>query len=148
MRPVLGQPTIPRFHMTELALDDAEGMLDLCTHLGDDPVDLFVDGVELAALGRLAHDAPDLAILAEDGLALGANIALARWAELLRLVEAESGKVYGYRKLTDDLRNQGERIFESRIIRLGSLRISAIGGAPVAMVESLPWWSRAGWNIG
>lgn len=31
--------------MTELSLDDAEGMLDLC----DDPVDLFVDRVEFAA---------------------------------------------------------------------------------------------------
>ena len=39
--------------MTELALDDAEGMLDLCMLLGDDPVDLFVDGVEFAALRRL-----------------------------------------------------------------------------------------------
>ena len=45
MRPVLGQPTIPRLHVTELAFDDAEGMLDLCTHLSDDLVDLFVDGV-------------------------------------------------------------------------------------------------------
>jgi hypothetical protein len=26
MRSVLGQPTIPRFHVTELALDDPEGM--------------------------------------------------------------------------------------------------------------------------
>ena len=28
MRPVLGQPPIAGLHMTELALDDAEGMLD------------------------------------------------------------------------------------------------------------------------
>ena len=76
MRPVLGQPPIAGLHMTELALDDAEGMLDLRTHLGDDPVDLFVDGVEFAALGRLAHHAPDLAIFAERSLALGADIAL------------------------------------------------------------------------
>lgn len=49
--------------MTELSLDDPEGMFDLGTHQGDDPVDFLVDGVELAALGRLAHDAPDLASL-------------------------------------------------------------------------------------
>lgn len=60
MRPVLGQPTIPRLHVTELAFDDAEGMLDLCTHLGDDPVDLFVDGVELAALAQGAANAERL----------------------------------------------------------------------------------------
>ena len=68
MRPVLGQPAIPCLHVTELALDDAEGMLDLGAHHGDDPVDLLVDGVALAALGRLAHDAPDLAIFAEGSL--------------------------------------------------------------------------------
>lgn len=62
--------------MTELAFDDAEGMFDLGAHHGDDPIDLFVDGVELATLGRLAHDAPDLAFLSEGGLAFGADIAL------------------------------------------------------------------------
>ena len=35
--------------------------------------DLLVDGVELAALGGLAHHAPELAALAERGLALGAD---------------------------------------------------------------------------
>jgi hypothetical protein len=76
MRPVLCQTAIPRFHVTELSLDDPEGMFDLGAHHGDDPVDLLVDGVELAALGRLALDAPDLAILAEGCLAFGADIAL------------------------------------------------------------------------
>lgn len=75
MRPFLGQPTIPRFHVTELALDDPEGIFDHRAHHGADPVDLFVDGVELGALGRLAHDASDLAIFAEGGFALGADIA-------------------------------------------------------------------------
>ena len=65
MGPVLCQTAIPRFHVTELSLDDPEGMFDLGAHHGDDPVDLLVDGVELAALGRLAHHTPDLAILAE-----------------------------------------------------------------------------------
>ena len=76
MRTVFGQPTIAGLHMTELALYDTEGMLDLCTHVGDGPVDLFVDRVELPALGRLTHDAPDLAFLSERGLALGVDIAL------------------------------------------------------------------------
>ena len=62
--------------MTELALDDPEGMFDLRAHHGYDPVDLFVDGVELAALWCLAHHTPDLAILAEGYLAFGADIAL------------------------------------------------------------------------
>ena len=54
MRPVLCQTAIPRFHMTELALDDPERMFDLRAHHGDDPVDLLVDRVELATLGRLS----------------------------------------------------------------------------------------------
>lgn len=50
MRPVLCQPAIPRFHATELSLDDPEGMFDLGAHHGD-------DRVELAAFGRLVGDA-------------------------------------------------------------------------------------------
>ena len=34
---------------------------------------------------------------------------------VIRQAWADSGKVYGYRKLFDDLRNHGERISESRI---------------------------------
>jgi putative transposase len=45
----------------------------------------------------------------------------ARQTELIRQAWAESGKVYGYRKLTDDLRDQGERISENRVARLASL---------------------------
>ena len=51
-------------------------MLDLGAHHSDDPVDLFVDGVKLAALGCLAHHALDLALFAERCLALSADIAL------------------------------------------------------------------------
>ena len=76
LRAVLGQPTVTGLHVSELALDDPEGMLDLGPHLGDDPVDVFVDGIELAALWGLAHDAPELAVSGERGLALGADIAL------------------------------------------------------------------------
>jgi len=44
-----------------------------------------------------------------------------RQTELIRQAWADSGKVYGYRKLTDDLRDQGERISENRVARLASL---------------------------
>jgi putative transposase len=45
----------------------------------------------------------------------------ARQTELIRQAWADSGKVYGYRKLTDDLRDQGEQISENRVARLASL---------------------------
>ena len=45
----------------------------------------------------------------------------ARQTELIRQAWTESGKVYGYRKLTDDLRDQGESISENRVARLASL---------------------------
>ena len=45
----------------------------------------------------------------------------ARQTELIRQAWADSGKVYGYRKLTDDLRDQGERISENRVARLASM---------------------------
>ena len=83
MRPVLGQPPIAGFHGTEVALDDAEGILDLGARHDNDPVDFLVDWVELAALRRLAHDAPDLALLPKGGLALGADTALVRPDRLL-----------------------------------------------------------------
>jgi putative transposase len=41
--------------------------------------------------------------------------------ELIRQAWSESGKVYGYRKLTDDLRDQGEQVSENRVARLASL---------------------------
>ena len=44
-----------------------------------------------------------------------------RQTELIRQAWSDSGKVYGYRKLTDDLRDQGERISENRVARLASL---------------------------
>jgi len=44
-----------------------------------------------------------------------------RQTELIRRAWADSGKVYCYRKLTDDLRDQGERVFENRVARLSSL---------------------------
>lgn len=45
----------------------------------------------------------------------------ARQTELIRQAWSDSGKVYGYRKLADDLRDQGEQISENRVARLASL---------------------------
>ena len=45
----------------------------------------------------------------------------ARLTELIRQAWSESGKVYGYRKLADDLRDQGEQVSENRVARLASL---------------------------
>lgn len=70
-----------------------------------------------------------------------------RQTELIRQAWAESGKVYGYRKLTDDLRDQGERISENRVARLASLagiaaqvgykrRPGRYGGKPAIVAEN------------
>ncbi len=44
-----------------------------------------------------------------------------RQTELIRRAWTDGGKVYGYRKLTDDLRDQGEQVSENRVARLASL---------------------------
>lgn len=44
-----------------------------------------------------------------------------RQTELLHKAWAESGKVYGYRKLHDDLLEQGESICPNRVARLAQL---------------------------
>lgn len=44
-----------------------------------------------------------------------------RQTDLIRQAWSESGRVYGYRKLADDLRDQGERVSENRVARLASL---------------------------
>jgi putative transposase len=44
-----------------------------------------------------------------------------RQTELIRQAWSDSGKVYGYRKLTDDLRDQGEQVSENRVARLAGL---------------------------
>jgi len=70
-----------------------------------------------------------------------------RQTELIRQAWTESGKVYGYRKITDDLRDQGERVSENRVARLASLagiaaqigyrrRPGRYGGKPAAVVEN------------
>lgn len=45
----------------------------------------------------------------------------ARQTEMIRQAWSESGKVYGYRKLADDLRDQGEQVSENRAARLAGL---------------------------
>lgn len=71
-----------------------------------------------------------------------------RQTELIRQAWADSGKVYGYRKLADDLRDQGEQISENRVARLASLsgitaqvgykrRPGRYGGKPAVVAENL-----------
>lgn len=45
----------------------------------------------------------------------------ARQTELIRQAWCDSGKVYGYRKLADDLRDQGEQVSENRVARLAGI---------------------------
>ncbi len=44
-----------------------------------------------------------------------------RQTELIRQAWSDSGKVYGYRKLHDDLLDQGESICPNRVARLAKL---------------------------
>ena len=71
-----------------------------------------------------------------------------RQTELIRQAWSDSGKVYGHRKLADDLRDQGEQVSENRVARLASLagilaqvgynrRPGGYGGKP-AVVGSAP----------
>lgn len=70
-----------------------------------------------------------------------------RQTELLRKAWIESGKVYGYRKLHDDLLDQGERICPNRAARLTRLagikaqigykrRPGSYGGKPSVVVDN------------
>lgn len=70
-----------------------------------------------------------------------------RQTELLRSAWAESGKVYGYRKLHDDLVEQGESICPNRVARLAQLagikaqigykrRPGSYGGKPSVVVDN------------
>lgn len=71
----------------------------------------------------------------------------ARQTELIREAWAESGKVYGYRKLHDDLREQGETCCPNRVARLAKLagikaligykrRPGSYGGKPSMIVNN------------
>lgn len=70
-----------------------------------------------------------------------------RQTALIRQAWTDSGKVYGYRKLTDDLRDQGEQVSENRVARLASLagisaqigyrrRPGRYGGKPAVVVTN------------
>ncbi len=71
----------------------------------------------------------------------------ARQTELIQQAWADSGKVYGYRKLTDDLRDAGETCSENRVARLASLagiaaqigykrRPGRYGGKPAVVADN------------
>ncbi len=87
-----------------------------------------------------------LSLLAQDDV---------RQTALIRQAWSESGKVYGYRKLTDDLRDQGEQVSENRVARLASLAgiLAQVGykrhpgqyGGKTAVVASNPWTASSRW---
>ena len=71
----------------------------------------------------------------------------ARQTDLIRQAWTDSGKVYGYRKLHDDLRDQGEGCSENRVARLSSLagiaaqigykrRPGRYGGKPAVVADN------------
>ena len=70
-----------------------------------------------------------------------------RQTDLMRQAWSDSGKVYGYRKLHDDLRDQGETCSHNRIARLASLagiaaqigykrRPGRYGGKPAVVADN------------
>jgi len=70
-----------------------------------------------------------------------------RQTELIQQAWADSGKVYGYRKLTDDLRDAGETCSENRVARLASIagnaaqigykrRPGRYGGKPAVVADN------------
>ena len=70
-----------------------------------------------------------------------------RQTGLIREAWADSGKVYGYRKLADDLRDQGETCSENRVARLAGLagiaaqigykrRPGRYGGKPAVVADN------------
>lgn len=71
----------------------------------------------------------------------------ARQIDLIQQAWIDSGKVYGYRKLTDDLRDQGETCSENRVARLASIagiraqigykrRPGRYGGKPAVVADN------------
>ena len=71
-----------------------------------------------------------------------------RQTELIQQAWTDSGKVYGYRKLADDLRDAGETCSENRVARLASLagiaaqigykrRPGRYGGKPSVVADNI-----------
>lgn len=77
MGAVLGEDAVAGLPLTELPLDDPEGMLDLGPDDGDEAVQLCVERIQRSVVRCLADDAPTLARALEHLLARGADIALA-----------------------------------------------------------------------
>ena len=69
----------------------------------------------------------------------------ARQTNLIRRAWEDSGKVYGYRKLHDELRDQGEVCSQNRVARLAGLAGIAAQIALGVTVASLPSWPRTNW---
>ena len=72
----------------------------------------------------------------------------ARQTDLIQQAWTDSGKVYGYRKLHDDLLDQGETCSENRVARLASLagiaaqigykrRPGRYGGKPAVVADNM-----------
>ncbi len=70
-----------------------------------------------------------------------------RQTDLIRQTWADSGRIYGYRKLTDDLRDHGETCSENRVARLACLagiaaqigdkrRPGRYGGKPAVVADN------------
>jgi transposase InsO family protein len=93
-----------------------------------------------------AHPTQRLLCLAEESVEQ-AGPEDARQTELIRTAWKDSGKVYGYRKLHDDLLDQGETCCPNRVARLASLagikaqigykrRPGSHGGKPSLVVDN------------
>ena len=66
-----------------------------------------------------------------------------RQTDMIKQAWADSGKVYGYRKLTDDLRDAGETCSENRVARLASIAgIAAQRGGSVCLNR---FWAFLKW---
>ena len=75
-----------------------------------------------------------------------------RQTDLIRQAWTDSGKVYGYRKLHDDLLDQGEICSVNRVARLASLsrtsqHRSVISAGLVDMAASLLWLLTTHWTV-
>jgi hypothetical protein len=79
----------------------------------------------------------------------------ARQTALIRQAWSDSGRVYGYRKLTDDLRDQGEYVAcralgqhrsNQRKVPQGRADEEALTADIIALASQFsrtPWWERA-----
>jgi len=71
---VLGEAPVVGLQITDLALDDPDGMLDLAPDHRDDALDPLVERMQFSTLWRFAHDTPALAGFLERGRSFRAHI--------------------------------------------------------------------------